>query len=421
MTTIPEPAFSLMGPEFQADPYTTTARLREAGPAVRGTFIDGEPCWMFLRDAEVRTILDDPRFVVNPASVPGGAVPDRRAEGMVAIGIDEEIARPYLAASMAELDAPGHPRLRKLASRAFTARRIAELRPRMEKVTQELLDALPGHAENGVVDLIEHFAHPLPLTVICDLIGVPEEDRPLWLEWSHAAMWHVRPGAMTLPEAMRAMVTQIRDLIARRRAEPADDLIDALIRVQDEDGDRLSDTELVMLLLDLGVAGHETTSYLIGTGTAALLTHPDQLSLLRSDLSLLPKAIHELMRWCTPVMLTRPRHATVDLDLGGVPIAAGERVMAILIGANRDPRRFPDADRLDITRTYEFRGEQHVGFSHGPHYCLGAGLAKEEGEIAFGALLRKYPGLTLAVDESAFTWQQPHPGMRRLAELPVRL
>jgi cytochrome P450 len=413
--------FSLMGREFQSDPYAAIARLREQGAAVKGVFIDGEPCWMFVRDAEVRTILDDPRFVVNPSSVPGGIAPDRRADGLVAIGIDEEIARPYLSASMAELDAPGHPRLRKLASRAFTARRIAALRPRIEQVAQQLLDALPEHADNGVVDLIEHFAHPLPLTVICDLIGVPEADRPLWLAWSHAAMWHVTPGGMSLAEAMRAMVRQIGEFVAQRRAQPGDDLIDALIRAQDEDGDRLSDTELVMLLLDLGVAGHETTSYLIGTGTAALLTHPDQLGLLRSDLSLLPRAIHELMRWCTPVMLTRPRHATVALDLGGVPIAAGERVMAILPGANRDPRRFPDADRLDITRTAASRGEQHVGFSHGPHYCLGAGLAREEGEIAFGALLRTYPGLSLAVEESELEWQQPHPGMRRLARLPLHL
>ncbi|GAA3755147.1 hypothetical protein HDA32_004229 [Spinactinospora alkalitolerans] len=423
MSTTTEPGaarpggeFSLTDPELLTDPYGTVARIRERGAAVRARFMDGSLIWLFTRDAEVRTVLNDPRFVVDPASVPGHRAPNTRVDVMRAMGITEDMI-PYLTEGMLDRDAPDHTRLRKLVSRAFTVRRVSELRPRVEEITEGLLDALPAHAEDGVVDLVEHFAYPLPITVICEMVGVPEEDRPLWLEWSHA-LFSMRPEE--IEPTMWAMVDHIRGMIERRRAAPSDDLLDALIRVQDDDGDRLSETELITMVFTLVIAGHETTAHLIGNGTAALLTHPDQMALLRGDPGLLPAAVHELQRWCGPILMTRLRYAAEDLELGGVRLSAGEPVQAMLVGANRDPRHFSDPERLDLMRRPPGCGEQHVGFGHGAHYCLGAALARQEAEVAFGALLRRHPDLELGVAEQDLEWQ-PVPTMRRLVRLPVRI
>ncbi|QBI53279.1 cytochrome P450 family protein [Streptomonospora litoralis] len=399
------------------DPYTGFGRIREQAPVARARNFDGSRIWLVTRHDDVRAVLDDPRFANDPTSVPGIDT-DKRAEMLVQLGLPREYVR-YLADSILDTDRPDHTRLRKLVSRTFTVRRVHELLPRVEEITAELLDTLPEHADSdGVVDLLEHFAYPLPITVICEMVGVPEEDRPLWRQWGNDLVRMESPEEMS--EATVAMVEHIRALIAERRENPAGHLLDALIGVRDEDGDRLSEAELITMVLTLVIAGHETTAHLIGNGTAALLTHPDQLAQLRSDPGLAPRAVHELMRWCGPILVTRPRWATEDIALADTVIPRGESVQPILTSANRDPRRFDDPARLDITRAYDTRGEQHTGFGHGLHYCLGAALARQEGEVAFTRLFERYPGLALAVHEQDLEWM-PRPGMRRLIKLPLRL
>jgi cytochrome P450 len=409
MTTTPSVEPDLMDPALIADPYGGYGRLREQGPVLRGRTMDGGQAWYVTRQQDVRFVLGDPRFVNNPAAVPGVQVDNVRDKTLEKLGIPRELAH-YLTESILDADGADHTRLRKLVSRAFTVRRVSELRPRVEAITAALLDGLPS-----TVDLIEHFAYPLPITVICELVGVPEVDRPAWREWG-IALLSMNPEV--IPGAVRDMVDHVRDLIRRRRAEPADDLLTALVHAQDEDGDRLSDDELVTMVLTLVMAGHETTAHLIGNGTVALLTHPDQLDLLRRDPSLWPGAVHELMRFCGPVQITRLRYAAEDLDLGGVRVRAGDAVQAVLVSANFDPREYTDPERLDVTRRPTGRGEGHVGFGHGIHYCLGAALARQEGEVALGGLFERFPDLALVNAQQE--WVQI-PGSRRLARLPVRL
>ncbi|MFC6081833.1 cytochrome P450 family protein [Sphaerisporangium aureirubrum] len=405
----------LLDPELMRDPFTAYARIRERAPLVQGSFLGQDQLlWLVTRYDDVKTVLGDHRFVNNPAHVPGLDVGNLREKVIAARGIPPEYAR-YILESILDADGEDHLRLRRLVSRTFTARRVMELRPRVEQITEDLLDRLPDNAEDGVVDLMPHFAYPLPITVICELVGIPEEDRALWREWGKQLF-----SQDGLAKAVGDLVHYIEDLIARRRAAPADDLLTGLIRTHDEDGDRLTDTEMVTMVLTLVLAGHETTAHLIGNGTAALLTHPDQLALLRGDMSLMPRAVHELMRWCGPIQGTRIRYAAEDVELGGMTVPKGAPVMAMLVGANYDPREFDDPERLDITREPDGRRETHVGFGSGLHYCLGAALARQEGEVAFEALLRRYPGLSLAVPPAELE-REPLPGSWRLARLPLRL
>ncbi|MFC7643842.1 cytochrome P450 [Streptosporangium lutulentum] len=276
---------NFMDEELIRDPFTAFSRIRERGPLARCAIPGVEqPVWLVTRYDDVKLVLNDPRFVSDPANVPGASTDDMAAQMLQARGVPPEYNK-YLLESILAFDGADHLRLRRLVSRTFTARRVLELRPRVEEITEKLLDRLPEAAENGVVDLLEHFAYPLPIIVICELVGVPEEDHPLWREWSRTMVSSYGPS---FAEAVRDMVAYIQELIERRRAEPTGDLISGLIQAQDEDGDRLSDTEMVTMIMTLVVAGHETTAHLIGNGTAALLTHPDQLALLRSDLALTP-------------------------------------------------------------------------------------------------------------------------------------
>jgi cytochrome P450 len=409
MTTVPSVEPDLMDPALIADPYGGYGRLREQGPVLRGRTMDGGQAWYVTRQDDVRTVLGDPRFVNDAAAVPGVQVHNTRDKMIEMLGVPRELAH-YITESILDADGADHTRLRKLVSRAFTVRRVSELRPRVEAITAALLDRLPS-----TVDLIEHFAYPLPITVICELVGVPEVDRPAWREWGIAL---VSMNPEVIPGAVRDMVDHVRDLIRRRRAEPADDLLTALVHAQEEGGDRLSDDELVTMVFTLVMAGHETTAHLIGNGTVALLTHPDQLDLLRRDPGLWPGAVHELMRFCGPVHIARLRYAAEELDLGGVRVRAGDAVQAVLVSANFDPREYTDPERLDVTRRPTGRGEGHVGFGHGIHYCLGAALARQEGEVALRALFERFPDLTLV--DAQQEWVQI-PGARRLARLPVRL
>ncbi|MBZ4016406.1 cytochrome P450 family protein [Streptomyces purpurogeneiscleroticus] len=404
-------------PAFLADPFSGYGALREQGPVVRGRFVDDSPVWFVTRFDEVREVLRDQRFVNNAATVSAdGTREDPLTRLLDMLGMPEHL-HVYMRGSILNNDAPDHTRLRRLVSRAFTARKIMDLRPRVEEIADDLLNRLPEHAEDGVVDLLEHFAYPLPITVICELVGIAEEDRPQWRAWG-ADLVTMDPER--LGRVFPAMIEHIHALVSERRGALTDDLISELIRAHDDDGGRLSDVEMVTMILTLVLAGHETTAHLITNGTAALLTHPDQLDLLRADPALLPSAVHELLRWAGPVHMTQMRYAAEDAEIGGTLVRKGEAVQLLLVAANRDPCHYADPERLDLTRHPAGRAEDHVGFGHGMHYCLGASLARQEGEVAFGRLFARYPGLSLAVDPADLR-RAPVPGSWRLTALPVRL
>lgn len=415
MTTTPttpttEPV-DLFGPDLIADPYGGYGRLREQAPVLAATMMGGPPMWLVTRYADVRTVLTDPRFANDPAASGG---PDMRAAMMAKLGIPEDSV-DYLAQSILNTDGTDHTRLRKLVSRAFTVRRVSELRPRVEAITADLLESLAEAGRNGEpVDLVEAFSYPLPITVICELVGIDEPERPQWHRWGRE-LTTMDPEAM--PRALSEMIAHVKDMIARRRAEPADDLLTGLVQAQDDDGDRLSDKEMVTMVIALVVAGHETTAHLISNSVLALLTHPEQLALLRADDTRWPQAVHELMRLRGPVQLLQVRYATTDVELGGTTIPAGAPVQAAVVSANTDPREFDDPDRLDVVREVP-RGDGHLGFGQGAHYCLGAALARQEAEVALHALLTRFPDLRLAVPSEEIRWAA-RPGFRRVEQLPL--
>ncbi len=405
--------YSISAPELTADPYGGFGRIREEAPVAHGRLADGARVWIVGRHDDVSAVLQDPRFVNNSRSLPGSTT-DLYAESLTRLGLSDTLV-PYLSETVTHLDPPDHTRLRKLVSRAFSARRVSCLQPRVRELTEELVAALPEHAVDGTVDLVEHFAYPLPITIICELIGVPAEDRPKWRTWSHDYSNIFRLSGMLTESS-----DYIRALIERRRSEPADDLLSGLIQAHDEENEALSEAELITMVLTLMIAGHETTAYLIGNSVLGLLTHPDQLALLRDDPALMPAAVQELLRWGSPAVFAKQRYATEDVLLSGTLIKQGDVVLPVLGAANHDPRRFADPERLDITRRADGRGVQHLAYSYGTHYCLGATLANQELELALGALFGRFPDLTATVPAERLAWR-PVPGTRQLVELPVRL
>ncbi|MFI1831099.1 cytochrome P450 [Streptomyces sp. NPDC020412] len=399
--------------ELMEDPYGGFGRIREEAPVVRGLW-NGHPTWFVTRYDDVTAVLMDRRFATNSQSLPTGT--DEYAEVMAKMGIDREYI-PYLAGSLVYTDPPDHTRLRKLVLRAFSARRVSALRPRIEALVDDLLDALPERARDGAVDVVEHFASPLPITVICEMVGVPVADREQWRSWS---LDYTSMDPRRLNSMLGEISAYIHALVRRRRAEPADDLVTGLIQARDEDDDRLTDTELVTMVLTLVVAANETTPSLIASGVWALLTHPEQLAKLRADPELMPGAVQELLRWCGPAIVAKVRYATEDVEVAGTLIRRGEHVQVVPGSANHDPRRFARPDALDVTRDPEADRAPHLGYSRGAHYCLGAGLANLETEIAFARLFARFPGLALAVPENRLKWK-PMPVTRQLAALPVVL
>ncbi|MFE6053009.1 cytochrome P450 [Kitasatospora sp. NPDC056446] len=444
MTTAePAETVDLRADYLVRDPFGAFADLRERAPLARATIPGVDPFWIAVRYQDVRTVLSDPRFVNNvdnvssvdgvdcpatatdptdptdptgPTDAPGPA--HRTEQVWRARGMPAECAK-YLRAGVFGADGARHRRMRGLVHPAFTAGAVERLRPRIARLAEEYARALPEHADrDGVVDLVAHFAYPLPVAVICELLGIPEADRPQWRGWSSYLGRGAGPG---LDEALRAMVAAARELVERRRGEPAEGLLSRLAAAE---GEALDPIETVSLILNLVVAGHETTATLIGNGTAALLAHPEQLALVRADPALLPAAVDELMRWCGPTIGGVPRYATEDLTLAGTLIRKGEAVVPILAGANHDPRVYAEPERLDVRRASapdrDGHHEAHLGFGHGAHRCLGAVLAHEEAVVAFDVLLRTYPGVALAVGPEAVE-RGPNPAAWHLAALPVRL
>jgi cytochrome P450 len=391
-----------LGDRYFQDPLSVFARMRETSPVTSVITPEGQRAWLITRYEDVRSALADPRLAKDWRKL--------RAPGFVP---DPTVG--FLMAHMLNADPPDHTRLRRLVQKAFTPGRVAGLRPRIEAITASLLDAMAAAGDrDGVVDLITAFAFPLPMTVICELLGIPDGDREEFKTWSQVIL----SSTATFDEyraAGGAMYAYFAKLLADKRGAPADDLLSALITARDS-GDSLDEPELLAMIFLLLVAGHETTVNLIATGTLALLTHPSEFSRLRSDPSLLPGAVEELLRYANPLNHATDRYAPESFEVGGVMIPAGEPVLVVTSSANHDPARFPDPDRLDVGRD----ASGHVAFGHGIHYCVGAPLARLEGEIAFGSLLSRFPGLSLAVEPSQLRWR-PSSLIHGLEKLPVRL
>jgi cytochrome P450 len=395
-----------LGPEYFQDPRAVHERLREQRPVASVVMPDGMPAWLVTRYSDARAALADPRIIKDWRKlIPAGTETDWMSSAQAALSVH-----------MLNTDPPDHERLRRLVNKAFTPRQVERLRPRVEAITASLLDAPPFATlpERGEVDLLGTFCFPLPVTVIGELLGVPAEDHDRFRAWSAMAVSSVGDPADYQAAAL-AMLEYFGALIAAKRAAPADDLLSALIQAQDA-GDRLSETELLAMIFLLLVAGHETTVNLIASGTLTLLLNPDELARVAGDRSLLPGAVEELLRFVNPVNHATPRFAAEPVTIGGTEIGKGAVVVVALSGANHDPGKYEAPDRLDITR--DTGG--HMAFGHGIHYCVGAPLARMEAEIALGALLDRFPGMTLAVPESELLWR-PSSLIHGLETLPVRL
>ncbi|MCQ4084671.1 cytochrome P450 [Streptomyces sp. RB6PN25] len=384
------------GERFTADPYPVYAELREKSPVHYARLPHGNEVWLVVGHEEVRAALADP--TLSKSWLNSEQWTD-----------DDEL---YIGTHMLNSDPPHHTRLRKLVAKEFTPRRVEALRPRIQQITDELLDAMPA---TGRVDLVEALAFPLPMTVICELLGVPFLEREAFRGWSNEIIAPV--GDPERQEtAFKEMGAYLSRLVEEKRERPGDDLMSALIRTTDEDGDRLSHDELRAMAFLLLVAGHETTVNLIANGVLALLTHPDQLAELRADWSLLDAAVEEMLRYDGPVETSTFRFTTRPLEIGGTVIpGGGAPVLVVIAAADRDPGRFPAPDEFDIHRP----AGGHLAFGHGIHYCLGAPLARLEGRIAVRSLLERFPRLALDADPATLGWRSGAL-IRGVRSLPVR-
>ncbi|MFF1410489.1 cytochrome P450 [Streptomyces sp. NPDC058289] len=385
--------------EFDADPYAFYERMRAAGPVHRIILAadEVEPSWMIVGHEEARRALNHPALSKDWRT--SGNFPDAQLNAV--------------NSNMLESDPPHHTRLRRLVSREFTARRMESMRARVQQITDELLDAMAAVPERGG-DLIETLAFPLPMTVICELLGVPDLDRARFRYWSNEI---VAPTSTTSNgTAHRELGIYLAELIEAKSKEPGEDLLSALIRTSDEDGDSLSSDEVIGMAFLLLVAGHETTVNLISNGVRALLAHPDQLAALRGDLDgLIDGAVEEMLRYDGPVQHTTYRYAREPLDVGGTTIPAGATVFVSLGGADRDPARFADPGVFDISRA----PQGHLAFGHGLHFCIGAPLARMEGRIAVRSLLERFPDLAEDPAAGPPAWL-PGSLMHGVSRLPLR-
>jgi cytochrome P450 len=393
--TAPDMAVEHLGAEYFQDPYSAHARLRAQRPVTPVVMPGGSSAWLVTGYAEARAALADPRLRKN---MPGW---HRESDSIFAA----------LEMHMLNSDPPDHERLRRLVNKAFTTRRVERLRPRITAITTRLLDDMSTQPE---VDLLASFAFPLPITVICELLGVPVADRDDFRAWSATAVSDTATPELSQAHAA-ALIRYFMALLAAKRRGPADDLLSALIAARD-DGDRLSENELVSMAFLLLVAGHETTVNLIGNGVLALLLNPAELARLRADPALIGGAVEELLRHVNPVNNATFRFAAETVEIGGVRISRGDPVLVALSAANRDPARFGDPDRLDLGRD----SSGHLAFGHGIHHCLGAPLARLEAEIAFGCLLARFGSMRLAVPANSLRWR-PSTLIHGLESLPVRL
>ncbi|MFI9383509.1 cytochrome P450 [Kutzneria sp. NPDC052558] len=386
-----------LGEEFLRNPFPFYAELRARGPVHRVRIPGGFEAWLVVGYEAGRAALADPRL----------------SKRLDAAAPSVPVITSAAGTHMLNSDPPDHSRLRKLVTMAFTPRRIELLEPRVQAIADELLDDMLARPD-GRADLVESLSFPLPITVICELVGVPTLDRATFRGWVSDQITH--PDVETRRAATVAISDYITELIEDKRRDPGEDLISGLIRTADEDGDRLSADELRGTVWLLLVAGHETTVNLISNGVVALLAHPDQLAALRGDMSLLGNAVEEMLRYDGPLEIPTFRFTTEPIDIGGVTVPGGGEVVVVsLADAGRDPAKFPEPDRFDIRRN----AHGHLGFGHGMHFCLGATLARMEAKVAIGSLLERCPDLALDVHPAAIDWRRAMP-VRGPRSLPVR-
>jgi cytochrome P450 len=398
----PTPA-ALFGPAGPGERNAAYAALADRGPVHRIELPSGTPGWLVTGYEAVRAALADPRLSKQPARPSTG--------GLLPPEIDAAINSDLL-----HRDPPDHARLRRLVSTAFTRRRVDALAPRVQQIADALLDDLAVHlAEDGPADLIATYAYPLPIAVISELLGVPLGVQAEFRDWSTTVAGGSAVGAEAWVAAATALVGFVRGLVVAKRAAPADDLMSALVTARDQD-DRLTEDELTSMAFLLLIAGHETTVNLIGNGMHTLLTHPEQLALLRAEPERLPATIEELLRFAGPVQVATFRWTTAPLRIGDTVIPAGQLVIPGLLTAGRDPSLLADPDTFDPGRA----DSPHLAFGYGVHHCLGAPLARMEGRIAVGSLLARFPDLRLAVPAGELRWR-PSVLMHGLAALPVAI
>ncbi len=390
------------------DPFPFFEQRRSACPVQQVDLADGHAAWVVLGHAAARQALNHPLISKNMAAALDDD-PDVVAEGLPG---------PEFSHHMLNVDPPDHTRLRRLVARAFAPSRVNALQPRIEQVAHGLLDDLESAGAGATVDLVEGFAHPLPFVVIGELLGVPAADRPSLHDWFQTLFtpWAGSPP----PEAVAAsdaIVGYLGDLVDAKSADPGDDLVSLLVAATEQQ-ERLTRQELLSSLFQLIVAGHDTTTSLIGNGVVALFDNPDQLELLCADLSRMPAAVEELLRYSSAVPHATFRVTAEAVELDGVVVPTGKQVLVCLGAANRDPSAFSDAERLDVTR----ERSAHLAFGHGIHFCLGAPLARLESRVAFTALLERFPRLRLAVPREDLAWTHGDGlVLRGLAALPVVL
>jgi cytochrome P450 len=364
-------------PEHRRDPYATWRALREAAPVYRSRIFGTFVC---TRYDDVFHVLRDPCFSTDRSETPAMRMIDRLARGQPDFA-------GLIGRNLLTIDGADHRRLRGLVSKAFTPRRVARLRPRLEATVEDLLDRV---AERGEMEAVRDLANPLPVIAIAELLGVPTEDRDRFGSWSARLVQLLDPfqgrgGARPMVEATREIFDYFRPLLAERRTNPRDDLLSAMIAAE-QDGERLDEIDLLALSSLLLVAGHETTSNLIGNAVLLLLRFPEERKRLQDDPSLLASAVEECLRYESPIQLT-DRAVVEDCELAGQPLRRKQMVAVVLAAANRDPAHFPEPDRFDVGRL----DNQHLAFGHGQHFCLGSQLARLEAEVALGALLRRFP------------------------------
>jgi cytochrome P450 len=400
---------NVLSDQFLKDPFSLFAQMRVMGAVVPAPFPTSTPhkAWMVIRMQEALQVLKESRrFTLDYAA----------AQDNELVQHMQPFQGSLLSRSMLYVDGLAHRRLRGLVSEVFTSNYIAGLRPSIEQIANRLLDQV---AEEGCMDLVEDYAYPLPINVISDILGVPHQYWNVVREGSKAIVAEGRPiplddrKADIQTQKIDAFGSYIAQLVAEKRHHPQGDLISQLVQIE-EDGDHLSEPELLSMVALLIVAGHETTSNLIGSGMLALLDHPDQLERLKADLSLVPRAIEELLRFTGPVLTSVPRLVTEEVILAGQHLSRGDIVIVAITSANRDESHFTRAAELDLLRSID----RHLAFGYGIHTCLGAPLARLEGEIAFTTLLRRMPNLCLNAPREALSWHDSL-NVRGVTHLPV--
>jgi cytochrome P450 len=419
-----ESGAALFSADFKERAFQAYAAMREKGPVASVTLPSGEPIWFVTQYAEAVAFLkDDERFANDPSS----ALTEEEyaqlfqqatehlsvEQQQMAAQTDEILRRNLLA-----VDPPDHSRLRRLVAIPFTPKYIEGLRPRVQAIADTLLDAVEARTdETGrrEMELISDFAYPLPLTVISEMLGIPLADRDTFREWSQAAV-SFTPADRANPAVTAKLIefiAYLRRLVAEKRSNPGDDLLSGLVLAEAE-GDKLSENELLSMIFLLIVAGHETTVNLIGNGMLALFEHPEQRARLQEDPNLLKAAIEEMLRYYGPVEMSLTRWVRQDTEFGGQRLRRGEQILALLASANHDGEQFPNPDVFDISR----EPNRHAAFGTGIHSCLGATLARLEGQIAFATLLSRMPDLALAIPRAEVRWRDAT-FLRGLTQLPV--